>query len=150
MKQLGFWRSLAAGIFTVTVVMLVIFKTGLGDRMSGFLEAKLPFSLGILLIGLICCIPLISPVIGPGLLIAVVTGVLVFEQIASGNLKVIMVLPSLLAIDAQVGGGFIQPGLAMGESEKATINVGVPPVLFTRLITVPIALVIACIFCFNF
>jgi PTS system glucitol/sorbitol-specific IIC component len=61
-----------------------------------------------------------------------------------------MALPALLAIDAQIGGDFVPAGLALGEEEPETINAGVPPVLFTRLITVPVAVVAAYFFCFGF
>jgi PTS system glucitol/sorbitol-specific IIC component len=40
-------------------------------------------------------------------------------------------------------------GLALGEAEPETINVGVPAVLFSRLITGPVAVVFAYFFSFG-
>jgi DNA-binding transcriptional regulator of glucitol operon len=106
---------------------------------------------GFLMMGLISALPLVSPLIGPGLFIVQLLGVLVGEQIAAGQIKPIIALPALLGIDSQVGGEFIPPaGMAMGEMEPVTINAGVPAVLFSRLITIPAAVVIACLVSFIF
>ncbi|MFZ2164599.1 MAG: hypothetical protein WAV45_03975 [Propionibacteriaceae bacterium] len=64
-------------------------------------------------------------------------------QIAQGALPVQYALPTLFAIDGQVGMDFIPVGLSLGEAEPETVAVGVPAVLFSRQITSPVAVVIA-------
>ena len=66
----------------------------------------------------------------------------------ASNLPVQYALPTLFAINGQVGADFVPVGLSLGEAKPETISVGVPAVLFTRLVTSPIAVIIA--FGFSF
>ena len=45
--------------------------------------------------------------------------------------------------DGQVGCDFVPVGLGLGEAKVETVEVGVPAVLFSRLITSPLAVIIA-------
>jgi PTS system glucitol/sorbitol-specific IIC component len=133
----------------ISVIIGIVNGTGLGGIIAkgvAPLAGSLP---GMLVLSIICAIPVISPIIGPGAVIAQIVGVLVGEQIAAGAIKPSMALPALFAIDAQVGGDFVPVGLALGEAEPETINAGVPAVLFSRLITGPVAVVIAYLFSFG-
>ena len=64
-------------------------------------------------------------------------------QIAAGAIPVQYALPTLFAIDGQVGCDFVPVGLSLGEAEPETVSVGVPAVLFSRQITSPLSVVIA-------
>jgi glucitol/sorbitol PTS system EIIB component len=64
-------------------------------------------------------------------------------QIATGALPVQYALPTLFAIDGQVGCDFIPVGLGLGEAKVETVEVGTPAVLFSRMFTSPLAVVIA-------
>jgi PTS system glucitol/sorbitol-specific IIC component len=127
----------------ISLIIGIINGTGIGKLIANSI-APLAGSLpGMLVICIICAIPIISPIIGPGAVIAQIVGVLVGQQIAAGAIKPAMALPALFAINPQVGGDFVPVGLALGEAEPETINIGVPAVLFSRLITGPAAVIIA-------
>jgi hypothetical protein len=141
------YRVLWYGLFPAVFVALITGALA-GTGLSKIISESLPG--GIFMTGLICALPLVSPLTGPGMFIVRFLGLLTGEQIAAGQIGLIMALPVLFAIDAQAGSEFISPGLAMGKTEPATINAGVPAIVFSRLITVPAAVTVACLVSFAF
>jgi PTS system glucitol/sorbitol-specific IIB component len=115
----------------------------IGDVLANFIAPAATSLIGLLAICIFCAIPILSPVLGPGAVIAQVVGVLLGERIGAGDIPPQYALPALFAINPQVGCDFIPVGLALGEAEPETVEVGVPAVLFSRLITGPISVVIA-------
>ncbi len=97
---------------------------------------------GMILLAFICGIPFISPILGPGAVIAQLVGVLAGDMFASGAIAPQLALPALFAIDAQVGCDFVPVGLSLGEAEPETVEYGVPAVLYERIVTGPIAVLI--------
>ncbi|CAO1653152.1 PTS glucitol/sorbitol transporter subunit IIB [Salinibacterium sp. NSLL150] len=131
--------------FMAYVSLLIGFVTysGLSDLIAQAVTPLASNPIGLILLGVITGLPFLSPILGPGAAIAQVVGVLMGTQIAAGALPVQYALPTLFAINGQVGCDFVPVGLALGEAKPETVAVGVPAVLFSRLITSPLAVLIA-------
>lgn len=124
----------------------LILETGVGDALANALSGLAGSVVGLLVLSIIIGLPVLSPLLGPGAVIAQVIGTLLGTQIAAGNISPTLALPALWAINPQVGCDFIPVGLALGEAEPETVEIGVPAVLFSRMITGPLAVVIGWVF----
>lgn len=127
----------------VSLLIGVVTYTGVSNWIANGVTPLVSNPFGLVLLGVITAIPVLSPILGPGAAIAQVVGVLMGQQIAAGALPVQYALPTLFAINGQVGCDFVPVGLSLGEAEPETVSVGVPAVLFSRLITSPIAVLLA-------
>lgn len=121
--------------------------SGVGTWIANTISPLIATLPGMLVVCIVCALPFVSPLIGPGAVIAQIVGVLIGEQIGVGAIPVAYALPALFAIDPQVGCDFIPVGLSLGEAEPETVEIGVPAILFSRLITGPIAVVLAWLVC---
>lgn len=130
----------------IAFIIGIILATGVGDALARVLQPLANSPIGLVIMSLIIGLPVLSPLLGPGAVIAQIIGTLLGTQFASQALPAYIALPALFAINPQVGCDFIPVGLALGEAEPETVEVGVPAVLFSRLITGPIAVIIAWIF----
>ncbi len=128
--------------FTSTILG-IISASGLGNVIANTIAPFCSTLPGMLIISVVCAIPFLSPVLGPGAVIAQIVGTLLGSQFAAGTIPPQFALPALFAIDAQVGADFVPVGLSLGEAESSTIELGVPAVLYSRLITGPLAVLIA-------
>ena len=131
--------------FTSTLLG-IISASGLGNIIAHTISPMCSTLPGLLVISIVCGVPFLSPILGPGAVIAQTVGVLLGQQFAQRAIPLQYALPALFAIDAQVGCDFVPVGLSLGEAEPETIEYGVPAVLYSRLITGPVAVIIAFIF----
>lgn len=127
----------------VSLLLGIVTYTGVARWMGEVLSPIATNPLGLVAISLVVALPFLSPILGPGAAIAQVIGTLMGSQIAIGALPVQYALPTLFAINGQVGCDFIPVGLALGEAKPETVAVGTPAVLISRMVTAPLAVVIA-------
>lgn len=127
----------------VSMLMGIILASGLGDLIAKGISPLIGNIFGLLVISIICTLPFLSPILGPGAVIAQVVGTLIGTQIGLGHVPAYLALPALFAINGQVGCDFVPVGLSLGEAEAETIEYGVPALFYSRLITGPLAVIIA-------
>jgi glucitol/sorbitol PTS system EIIB component len=142
-------RTILPFMAFVTMLMGIITYTGLGSLIAHVMTPLAGSLPGLLVLSAVCGLPFLSPVLGPGAVIAQVIGVLVGQQIAAGTIGPQFALPALFAFDTQVGCDFVPVGLALGEAKPETVQIGVPAVLISRQITGPIAVIIGWLFSFG-
>ncbi len=128
----------------VTMLIGLILYTGIGDVLAQPMGPLANNIIGLLIISAICGLPFLSPILGPGAVIAQVIGVAIIgPQIANGTISPAMALPALFAYNTQVGCDFVPVGLALGEAKPKTIEIGVPAVLISRQIMGPVSVALA-------
>ena len=142
-------RNILPFMAFIALIIGLINETGVGNWIAEGLSGLASGVVGLLILSIIIALPILSPLLGPGAVIAQIIGTLLGTQIGAGNIDPSLALVALWAINPQVGCDFIPVGLALGEAEPETVEVGVPAVLFSRLLTGPLAVVIGWLFSFG-
>lgn len=127
----------------IAFIIGIINGTGVGPAIANLLRPLASNIIGMVILSLIVGLPILSPLLGPGAVIAQIIGTLLGTTFfATRALPASMALPALFAINPQVGCDFIPVGLALGDAEPYTVEIGVPAVLFSRVITGPTAVIL--------
>ena len=130
----------------VSMLIGIINGTGFGTFFSGILQPLLGSIPGLLVLGIICSIPGLSAILGPGAVISQILGGIMGAEIAAGRISPSLALVGLFALNCHAACDFIPVGLGLAEAETETVEVGVVSVMYSRFITRWIRILLAVVF----
>ena len=130
----------------VSLLIGIINGTGFGNFFSTLLQPLLGNFVGLLILGIVCSIPGLSAILGPGAVISQILGGIMGAEIAAGRISPTLALVGLFALNCHAACDFIPVGLGLAEAETETVEVGVVSVMYSRFITSWIRILLAIVF----
>ena len=130
----------------VSMLIGIINGTGFGTYFSKLLQPLLGNVFGLLILGIVCSIPGLSAILGPGAVISQILGSIMGAEIAAGRISPHLALIGLFALNCHAACDFIPVGLGLAEAETETVEVGVVSVMYSRFITSWIRVLLAIVF----
>ena len=130
----------------VSMLIGIITGTGFGTYFSKLLQPLLGNVFGLLILGIVCSIPGLSAILGPGAVISQILGSIMGAEIAAGRISPHLALIGLFALNCHAACDFIPVGLGLAEAETETVEVGVVSVMYSRFITSWIRVLLAIVF----
>ena len=130
----------------VSMLIGIINGTGFGTFFSTLLQPLLGNVFGLMILGIVCAIPGLSAILGPGAVISQILGSIMGAEIAAGRISPSLALIGLFALNCHAACDFIPVGLGLAEAETETVEVGVVSVMYSRFITSWIRILLAIVF----
>ena len=130
----------------VSMLIGIINGTGFGTFFSTLLQPLLGNVFGLLILGIVCSIPGLSAILGPGAVISQILGSIMGAEIAAGRISPHLALVGLFALNCHAACDFIPVGLGLAEAETETVEVGVVSVMYSRFITSWIRILLSIVF----
>lgn len=130
----------------VSMLIGIINGTGFGTFFSKLLQPLLGNVFGLLILGIVCAIPGLSAILGPGAVISQILGSIMGAEIAAGRISPHLALVGLFALNCHAACDFIPVGLGLAEAETETVEVGVVSVMYSRFITSWVRILLAVVF----
>ena len=130
----------------VSMLIGIINGTGFGTFFSGILQPLLGSIPGLFVLGIICSIPGLSAILGPGAVISQILGGIMGAEIAAGRISPSLALVGLFALNCHAACDFIPVGLGLAVAETESVEVGVVSVMYSRFITSWIRILLAIVF----